>query len=199
MPFLEQAKSISTMKPHSFFKDQNNGKDSRDSISWLKSLAALAHILGNKLEDESIAVVRQIIEDTALDSDDGEECPNDTALRASALSLLHQLVGDTAECSQIIGESTLKGLSSKLIDLGQFIESDFSKGVSTSSLPQETRMQYALDMLMHIVITGSNTAKSNANIYKTTLTNLINDGTSKSSLAVEAKRIIDYGETNNRP
>lgn len=191
--FLEQAKTMATVKAHSHLKDQNDDEVNRDSILCIKSLAALAHTLENETKNESIDVIRQIMEKTALDSVE-EECTNDTTLRASALSLLHQIVEDKAECSRIIGESTLKGLIAKLNDLGRFVESDFSKDASTSSLPQDMMIQSALDVLVHIVIAGSNIAKASTSNYKTALLNLLQSGTSETSLAVAAKRIIDYGE-----
>jgi hypothetical protein len=59
---------------------------------------------------------------------------------------------------------------------------------------REAMLARALDTLVGIVISSLNIARDNIENYKSAMSSLIKDGTSKSSLAVEAKKNADYGE-----
>lgn len=187
LPFLEQVENKPTSSVCNYLRGQMEvTKEQQDRISCVKSITVLAKILGQDQSDlEGIRdVVQQILEKTSLGPDDKE--PTKDTLRASALSLLHQIERDDTERSLFVGKSTLRGLMATLADLDKFVKSEVPN--------KETTMIHALDVVDHIIMTGSNIARANKDNYQTAMLNLIQDGTSKSSLALEAKRIIDYGK-----
>jgi hypothetical protein len=167
-------------------KEQKSGQ--QDCISYIASLTALGKILGDDkaiiLANGGKDVIAQILEKTALDS-------REDGLRVSTLSLLQQVEED-GERSRFISRSTLRGLMASISDLERSMKSDSITADDAGK--REAMLARALDTLVGIVISSLNIARDNIENYKSAMSSLIKDGTSKSSLAVEAKKNADYGE-----
>lgn len=161
---------------------------------YIKSLHAIARILGESkvsiFGTGMREILRQILEKTALDSSDRKQ-----SLRYSTLSLLNQIEEDEAECSRFVDSSTIKGLMSTLLDLESFIKSQTSVvGASRAPHRRDSMLQRTLEMVVHILKISANIARSNGKHYKSTIMRLNEDSASKTSIAINAKRIIDYGK-----
>jgi hypothetical protein len=146
----------------------------------------LGEVKDSILNTDSKEVVQQILEKTAL----LEEC----TLRLSTISLLQQVENDTSERSRFIDQSTLRGLMATIMSLGSFIKSQEWTSAGNSFAKQEVMMQRAVETLVYVTRMSSNIARTNGESYKNAMTSLIENGTSKTSLAVETKRILDYGK-----
>ena len=134
-------------------------------------------------------IIGQVLEKTALES-----CEQKQSLRNSTLSLLDQIEENETERSHFINRSTIKGLMTTLIGLESFIKSQTSVvGAPRAPQRRDYMLQRALEMLVHMMRISADIAQSNGKYYIDTITKL-SDSKSETSIAIHAKRIIDYGK-----
>ena len=166
----------------------HNEQKDLEQILYIKSLIALATTLDDGkrsiLSLGGKTIVGQILNETALDWCEGEA--TEESLRTATLSLLEYIENDGTKRSQFIDDCTLQGLMSKLITLGNYVE-------SISSPRLELKINGALDVLIHILQIGANIARNHGGNYKTAMMTLMEHTTSRKSLAIEAKKVLDYG------
>lgn len=157
----------------------------------------LAKILGEDkasfLSSSNSDVMKHVLEKTALDS---SECgPEGETLRSSTLTLLKEVVHDDSERSRFFDSSTVRGLTTTLMGLANFLK-DYVSSMSTGQtlLKKEAVLHRAMKLLVQIIKTSSDIARTSGDNYKAAISSLIKEGASKASIAIEAKRIVDHGK-----
>lgn len=187
-PFLSpNSGSTAARNSHGLIWQPEYKQEELNHVSCIQSLMFLAKILGEDkasfLSSSNSDVMKQVLAKTALDS---SECgPEGETLRSSTLTLLKEVVHDDSECSRFFDSSTVRGLMTTLMGLANFLK-DYVSSMSTGQtlLKKEAVLHRAMKLLVQIIETSSDIARTSGDNYKAAISSLIKEGASKASIAI---------------